>query len=203
MSKQLPLKATRHFLVSPEHGLATQVIKLKLCTPRKISICVNAGVATLCRSEIMPVRAEEGLTGQLVPPNCTDSVGCSSSSNLTTDRLKLLDSEGRALITQFKLKVLLLFVLQHICIAVINFMIQDGTMLSIINVYCPRADPDRYEERLSFKLDFYQLLEDRAQALRTAGSHVVVLGDLNTSHKPIDHCDPGDLVNLIPPSNIQ
>lgn len=73
-------------------------------------------------------------------------------------------------------------------------VIQDGTLLSIINVYCPHADPDRYEERMSFKLDFYQLLEDRAQALRTAGSHVVVLGDINTSHKPIDHCDPGDLV---------
>lgn len=79
-------------------------------------------------------------------------------------------------------------------------MIQDGALLSIINVYCPRVDPDKYEERLSFKLDFYQLLEDRAQALRTAGSHVVVLGDLNTSHKPIDHCDPGDLVNQNPPS---
>lgn len=55
----------------------------------------------------MPVRAEEGLTDQLVPTNCTDSVGCYSSSNLTPERLKQLDTEGRTLITQFKLKVML------------------------------------------------------------------------------------------------
>lgn len=29
-------------------------------------------------------------------------------------------------------------------------------------------------------------------------SHVVILGDINTAHKPIDHCDPGDLVSKLP-----
>lgn len=26
-------------------------------------------------------------------------------------------------------------------------------------------------------------------------SHVIVLGDVNTSHRPIDHCDPADIVS--------
>lgn len=26
-------------------------------------------------------------------------------------------------------------------------------------------------------------------------SHVIVLGDVNTSHRPIDHCDPTDIVS--------
>lgn len=26
-------------------------------------------------------------------------------------------------------------------------------------------------------------------------SHVIVLGDVNTSHRPIDHCDPSDIVS--------
>ena len=37
-------------------------------------------------------------------------------------------------------------------------------LLTIINVYCPRSDPDR-PERKAFKLDFYKALEERAGAL--------------------------------------
>ncbi|XP_060108903.1 DNA-(apurinic or apyrimidinic site) endonuclease 2 isoform X2 [Heteronotia binoei] len=66
------------------------------------------------------------------------------------------------------------------------------TTLALINVYCPRADPDK-PERGDFKLRFYRLLQARAEALLRAGSHVVILGDINTAHKPIDHCDPWDL----------
>ncbi|XP_065350018.1 DNA-(apurinic or apyrimidinic site) endonuclease 2-like isoform X2 [Cloeon dipterum] len=132
-----------------------------------------SGVATLCRSNLVPVKAEEGLSEVLAPEKGQDLVGCYGSTKLSPDRLKQLDSEGRAVLTQF--------------------VLSDGKPLTVINVYCPRADPDRYEERLAFKLDFYHLLEARAHALVGAGGHVVVLGDLNTSHKPIDHCDPGDL----------
>lgn len=28
-------------------------------------------------------------------------------------------------------------------------------------------------------------------------SHVIVLGDVNTSHRPIDHCDPDDVVSIL------
>ena len=43
-----------------------------------------------------------------------------------------------------------------------------------------------------FKIRFYELLRQRASALRETGSHVIVLGDVNSSHKRIDHCDPDD-----------
>ena len=40
--------------------------------------------------------------------------------------------------------------------------------LTIINVYCPRADPER-EDRKSFKLRFYKLLQERAEAILQEG----------------------------------
>ncbi|KAH0628864.1 hypothetical protein JD844_010465 [Phrynosoma platyrhinos] len=69
---------------------------------------------------------------------------------------------------------------------------QQETTLTIINVYCPRADPEK-PERADFKLRFYHLLQARAEALLRAGGHVVIMGDINTAHKSIDHCDPGDM----------
>ena len=36
--------------------------------------------------------------------------------------------------------------------------------MTVINVYCPRADPER-EDRKEFKLQFYHLLQTRAEAL--------------------------------------
>ena len=62
-------------------------------------------------------------------------------------------------------------------------------MLAVVNVYCPRADPDDVD-RETFKMKFYKLLELRCRALERSGSHVIVLGDVNTSHHRIDHCDP-------------
>ena len=41
---------------------------------------------------------------------------------------------------------------------------QQESSLVIINVYCPRADLDN-GERLSFKLQFYRLLQQRAEAI--------------------------------------
>ncbi|XP_047699569.1 DNA-(apurinic or apyrimidinic site) endonuclease 2 isoform X2 [Prionailurus viverrinus] len=40
---------------------------------------------------------------------------------------------------------------------------------------------------------FYSLLKIRAEALLAAGSHVIILGDLNTAHRPIDHWDAVNL----------
>ena len=64
------------------------------------------------------------------------------------------------------------------------------SLLTVVNVYCPRADPDCPDGRETFKMKFYKLLEIRCRALERAGSHVIVLGDVNTSHRRIDHCDP-------------
>lgn len=63
--------------------------------------------------------------------------------------------------------------------------------MTIINVYCPRVDPEKPERR-RFKLRFYELLRQRAAAVWATDSNVVVLGDINCSHKRIDHCDPDE-----------
>lgn len=38
-------------------------------------------------------------------------------------------------------------------------------------------------------MDFHHLLQLRAEELAQRG-HVIIAGDLNASHRRIDHCDP-------------
>lgn len=40
--------------------------------------------------------------------------------------------------------------------------------ITVINVYCPRADPEK-PERKQFKLQFYKLLQCRAEAVLKDG----------------------------------
>ena len=42
--------------------------------------------------------------------------------------------------------------------------------MTLINVYCPHADPGK-PERLAFKMRFYRLLQIRAEALLAAGRY--------------------------------
>ncbi|XP_036434247.1 DNA-(apurinic or apyrimidinic site) lyase 2 [Colossoma macropomum] len=136
-----------------------------------------SGVATFCKDAATPFAAEEGLTGLLASNG--DAVGCYGDQGaFSTEELQSLDSEGRAVITQHK------------------FMGEEGSeTLTVINVYCPRADPEKPERKL-FKLQFYKLLQSRAETIEGPGSHVIILGDINTSHRPIDHCDPDDVDNF-------
>lgn len=134
-----------------------------------------SGVATFCKDSVTPVAAEEGLSGQFA--TLSGHVGCYGNMNeFTQEQLRALDSEGRSLLTQHK-----------ICT-------QEGKEkpLTLINVYCPHASPGNHE-RLTFKMRFYRLLQIRAEALLAAGSHVIILGDINTAHHPIDHCNAGNL----------
>ncbi|XP_015767096.1 PREDICTED: DNA-(apurinic or apyrimidinic site) lyase 2-like [Acropora digitifera] len=136
-----------------------------------------SGVATFCRDAVTPVAAEEGLSSVLTPQ---PSIGCyDDNKSFTPEELEALDAEGRAVLTEHTLS-------------------NDKTVV-IINVYCPRADKEN-KERVNFKLDFYRLLEERAKKLFKSGRHVIVLGDVNTAHKMIDHCDPDekDLFNANP-----
>ncbi|KAG1932951.1 endonuclease/exonuclease/phosphatase family protein [Pimephales promelas] len=136
-----------------------------------------SGVATYCKDTATPFLAEEGLTGLLT--NQGEAVGCYGDQvELSSEELLALDNEGRTVITQH------------------HFMGTDGPQkLTVINVYCPRADPDK-PERKQFKLQFYHLLQCRAEAILSSGSHVIVLGDVNTSHRSIDHCNPDDVDNF-------
>ena len=40
--------------------------------------------------------------------------------------------------------------------------------MTVINVYCPRADPEK-AERKDYKMQFYKLLQIRAEALLKKG----------------------------------
>ncbi|KAK7085169.1 DNA-(apurinic or apyrimidinic site) lyase 2 [Halocaridina rubra] len=135
-----------------------------------------SGVATYCSQNATPTHAQEGLTG-IYGDNLLDGGGTSNalSGQWTGEELKDLDAEGRAIITQHTIKS------------------RDGTMSSIalINVYCPRVDPDKSERRV-YKLKFYELLRQRAAAIQATGCHVIILGDINCSHKRIDHCEPDE-----------
>ncbi|MBN3293740.1 APEX2 lyase, partial [Polypterus senegalus] len=134
-----------------------------------------SGVATFCKNCAIPFVAEEGLTGLLSSKG--ETVGCyGDRTEFSDEELQQLDNEGRAIITQHKI----------MCSG------DREEILTVINVYCPRADPEKPERKL-FKLRFYQLLQIRAEAILKTGSHVIILGDVNTSHKAIDHCDPDDL----------
>ncbi|XP_068104423.1 DNA-(apurinic or apyrimidinic site) endonuclease 2 isoform X2 [Hyperolius riggenbachi] len=134
-----------------------------------------SGVATFCKSNAVPCLAEEGLSGLL--SNQKGTIGCyGNTEEFSEEEQQSLDQEGRTVITQHK---------------ILTSDDKEET-LTVVNVYCPRADPEK-PERKTYKLRFYRLLQIRAEAILQHGSHVIILGDVNTSHKPLDHCDPNDL----------
>ncbi|KAF8606037.1 DNase I-like protein [Ceratobasidium sp. AG-I] len=137
-----------------------------------------SGVAVYTNStKVVPFKAEEGLGGEnqatskvnldvnqrisaTYPDIATLELMPDALGNVPTD-LATLDNEGRALVVDFGLFVL-------------------------INVYCPNEASD---ERLPFKYNFHKLLEDRVQRLIHEGREVIVLGDLNVVATPLDHCE--------------
>jgi AP endonuclease-2 len=118
-------------------------------------------------------KAEEGLSGTLQPKppfspeeRISKSYPHASELPLLEDEhgtipldLDALDAEGRALVLDFGLFVL-------------------------INVYCPNHASDA---RLIFKMNWHFMLEDRVRTLINEGREVVVLGDINVVADLIDH----------------
>ncbi|CAM6087652.1 unnamed protein product [Calypogeia fissa] len=149
---------------------------------KKKSIGGYSGVATFCRvgilpsstSPILPLAADEGLTGLLHRSQTGDNeggkgrVGCYeeiAKTDLSMQELLQLDSEGRCLIT-------------------------DHGSFVLFNLYCPRVEGGD-AERLKFKLDFFRTLQRRWEALLNRNRRVIAIGDFNISPYAIDHCDPG------------
>lgn len=63
--------------------------------------------------------------------------------------------------------------------------------LVVANGYFPNGNgKDRDNSRIPYKLDFYRTLYDRLDRLRRGGRRVLVMGDFNTAHKPIDLARP-------------
>ena len=140
-----------------------------------------SGVATYCNSKYLPVNAEEGLGGTFTVSKSNDDdtvVGHvqNISFEFTHEEVKALDAEGRCVITVHRVNIL-----------------DEEKKLAVFNLYCPRADPEK-PERLTYKLQFYKLLEIRVDNLRKAGYLVIIVGDINTSHHKIDHCDPYEVL---------
>jgi exodeoxyribonuclease-3 len=69
--------------------------------------------------------------------------------------------------------------------------------LLVVNGYFPNGNgtalPNgkRSNNRVPYKLAFYRALFDRLEADRAAGRPILVMGDLNTAHRPIDLARPG------------
>lgn len=136
-----------------------------------------SGVAIYTKkASVVPVKAEEGLTGLLQPkPPLSDeerisALNCYPLHVLGDQQLdyKNLDSEGRTLTLDFGLFVL-------------------------INVYCPNDTGS--EERVTFKSEFHMLLKERVRLLvEVEKREVIVVGDLNACAAVEDHCEGEILV---------
>ena len=112
---------------------------------------VVIGVATFCRNNVTPMSAEEGITG-CGPQNFSDNVGNPAIlTDLSDEETTSLDIEGRAVITEHSGS--------------------DGLKLVVINVYCPRVDPES-PERLPYKLNFLTAIRKRCIALCKAGRYI-------------------------------
>lgn len=63
--------------------------------------------------------------------------------------------------------------------------------LLVVNGYFPNGNgKNRDNSRIPFKLDFYRTLFDKLEKPLCEGERVLVIGDLNTAHRPIDLARP-------------
>jgi exodeoxyribonuclease-3 len=58
----------------------------------------------------------------------------------------------------------------------------------LYNIYFPNGQ--RGQERVDYKLDFYSRLLDICDELHAAGENIIITGDFNTAHMPIDLRNP-------------
>ncbi|MBD3796764.1 MAG: exodeoxyribonuclease III [Campylobacterales bacterium] len=58
----------------------------------------------------------------------------------------------------------------------------------LFNVYFPNGQKD--EERLNYKMEFYDRFLEHCEALREEGKSIIICGDVNTAHKEIDLKNP-------------
>ena len=73
------------------------------------------------------------------------------------------DTEGRVIMTEFK-------------------------EFTLFNIYFPNGQKD--DERLKFKMNFYEDFLKEADLLRRKGMRLIICGDYNTAHKEIDLSHP-------------
>lgn len=129
------------------------------------------------------LKAEEGLTGQLVSPDSKKGltyqqlyerqkerdgaskscIGSYPESGYDPQRLRQVDSEGRSILLDLGFCVL-------------------------FGLYCPSTATEG-EERDAYRDDYFGLLEERISLLIEAGRQVVVMGDLNVARELYDSAE--------------
>ncbi|KAL9021859.1 MAG: hypothetical protein Q9185_000986 [Variospora sp. 1 TL-2023] len=130
-----------------------------------------SGVVIYTRQSVCaPIRAEDGITGSLCPPNSAKSFaegpedmqigGYPTKAQLEASLVDAttLDSEGRCVILEFPAFVL-------------------------FGVYSPAT---RDETRDNFRLGFLDVLDARIRNLASLGKRVVLTGDFNVSREELD-----------------
>ncbi len=85
------------------------------------------------------------------------------------------DGEGRLLLTEFEVPG-----------------VAGG--VTVVNVYIPNGGQG--DHRVAFKLDYYDEMLDFLQRLRKEGKNLVICGDFNTAHTPIDLARPEENVGI-------
>ncbi|MBU4535688.1 MAG: exodeoxyribonuclease III [Euryarchaeota archaeon] len=75
-----------------------------------------------------------------------------------------------------------------------RIQIADYGEFVLFNIYFPNGKMS--EERLKYKLEFYDAFLDYANQLRDQGKNIIVCGDLNTAHKEIDLARPKENSNI-------
>ena len=69
-----------------------------------------------------------------------------------------------------------------------RILITEYSTFVLFNIYFPNGKQG--QERLEYKLDFYNTFLDYADNLKQQGKNIIVCGDFNTAHKPIDLTHP-------------
>ena len=65
---------------------------------------------------------------------------------------------------------------------------------TLFNVYFPNGKMN--EERLKYKMDFYDAFLDFVESLKAEGEKLIICGDFNTAHKEIDLARPRENENV-------
>ena len=73
-------------------------------------------------------------------------------------------------------------------------IISEYPQFILFNVYFPNGKKD--ENRLRYKMDFYDFFLDFVESLRQKGGKLIICGDFNTAHKEIDLARPKENENV-------
>lgn len=79
-------------------------------------------------------------------------------------------------------------VIVELSTSLIRPTVSSTSFFVIFNLYCPNETNDT---RLPYKLNFLHHLEARITRLLSLGRNVIVLGDINVCHRPLDNGEGG------------